>query len=155
DMNKISLIKLVGLLTFLVFISSCGGDKTVQPNFPSLNTNFFSGCGNATCHRSGTDVYSFVQFDLNVDQATAYTVLTSGTIKNLKNPACSNIPMVKAGDYANSLVAAMAGSDADRATFAAAHGGCSPTRFSDMPQAVSSDVQSALQTWINAGAQSQ
>ena len=145
-------------LTSLYLLSHCGSDNSsdsssgIEATFSSLYTNYFSSCGQAGCHREGTNAYDHINMDLS-SASSAYTALTSTTLSN-ETSECAGKPILKADDPDNSLYFALGGTDLFRDTFAAANGNCYPTRFSSMPFTGETDeVKSALRTWILAGAE--
>jgi hypothetical protein len=148
-------LKLIGLLFSLLFITNCG-DKKVEPTFTSLQKNFFGGgansCGKSTCHQTGTEAYAWIKFDMNTDAAGQYAALTSATNTNTGTPECNGIAVISSSGWDSSLIKALAGTQAERDEFKAAHGNCLPTRFSDMSVTVDDDTLAALKSWIASGA---
>jgi hypothetical protein len=151
------LVQIIFLLSLPLFLARCGNNKTVEPTFTSLHENFFasggSSCGRSSCHQTGTQAYASIKLDMNTDKSGVYTALKSTSIQNLQNAECDGIPLVKASDWDGSLLKAMAGSETDRTEFAAAHGNCSPSRFSTMFGSVDEATLAALKKWVNDGAQ--
>lgn len=140
------------LILFGVFMARCGGDK-VDPNFTSLDKNFFASCGNSSCHTSSSASFQNENLDMSASKDARYSALIASNITYNINPGCNGIPIVKPGDYDHSLIKALGGTDAEYQEFAANNNNCRPTRFTNMPIVMSDDVKTAIQTWVAAGAQ--
>ncbi len=147
-------LKIVAVLGLAMVFARCGEESSIDPTFTSLHSNFFNSCATSGCHLPGTDVYTNkVAMDLSGSKNEIYAVLTATDVDYISNNGCDGTPFIKANDYAGSIVKAMAGTDSERTEFTDANPSCTPTRFGDLcPKTISSQVKSAIQTWVSNGA---
>ncbi len=142
------LILVILALSIMLLMVKCGLEETITDKFSRSYSTYLKDC--AVCHAPGTSTFQDVDLDMSTESAAKASLKSAANIPG--KPDCTGQRYVIAGDVAGSMLIAILDENTRSAYVAAT--GCTPTRLSEMPNAVpSAATLQDIKDWITEGAQ--